>query len=76
MDPVNLGIHLKKFNDRVKVMNQTGAKNLTLSAAEAQNVQSEIFDLLAVIADFASTTTTQPNDSAYPTQLDVSGGQF
>ena len=37
-----LSLHLKKFNDRVKVMNQTNSKDLNLSAAEARQLQAEI----------------------------------
>ena len=46
-----LSLHLKKFNDRVKVMNQTNAKELNLSALEARNIHSEIFELLTKIND-------------------------
>lgn len=42
----NLSIHLKMFNDKVKLMNQTHSKNITLSAQEARNLHSDIFDLL------------------------------
>ena len=41
-----LSLHLKKFNDRVKVMNQTNAKELILSALEARNLHNDIFELL------------------------------
>ena len=44
-----LSLHLKKFNDRVKVMNQTNARDLSLSAAEARQLQADIFDLLIKI---------------------------
>ncbi len=46
-----LSLHLKKFNDRVKVMNQTNSKDLVLTAAEARQLQADIFDLLAKIND-------------------------
>ena len=46
-----LSLHLKKFNDRVKVMNQTGSKQLALSAEEARNLHADIFNLLANIAE-------------------------
>lgn len=44
-----LSLHLKKFNDRIKVMNQTNAKDLILTRLEAQNLQSDIFELLTQI---------------------------
>jgi len=46
-----LSLHLKTFNKRVQVMNQTNAKELTLSALEARNLHAELFELLAHIAD-------------------------
>ena len=42
-----LSLHLKKFNDRVKVMNQTNGKELLLPKLEVLNLHSEIFELLA-----------------------------
>jgi len=46
-----LSLHLKKFNERIKVMNQTNSKDLILSAVEARNIHSEIFELLTKIND-------------------------
>ena len=48
-----LSLHLKKFNDRVKVMNQTNSKELVLSALEARNLHNDIFELLTQIAELA-----------------------
>lgn len=42
----NLTIHLKMFNDKVKLMNQSQGKQLVLSAQEARNVHADLFDLL------------------------------
>jgi hypothetical protein len=46
-----LSLHLKNFNKRVQVMNQTNSKEMILSAIEARNLQSEIFELLTKIND-------------------------
>ena len=46
-----LSIAIKNFNERVKVMNQTGGKQLALSAEEARNLHADIFNLLANIAE-------------------------
>jgi hypothetical protein len=43
----NLTLHVKSFSDKVKLMNQTGKQNLTLSANEARSLHNDIFDLLA-----------------------------
>ena len=43
----NLTLHVKSFSDKVKLMNQTGKQNMTLSANEARSLHNDIFDLLA-----------------------------
>lgn len=69
-----LSLHLKKFNDRVKVMNQTNSKDLNLSAAEARQLQADIFDLLAKINDLVEVKQQNTQDSVI--QVDVLGGKF
>ena len=54
-----LSLHLKAFNNRVKVMNQTNAKDLTLSKLEAQNLQADIFELLTQIQELAEVKKVQ-----------------
>ena len=69
-----LSLHLKKFNDRVKVMNQTNSKDLNLSAAEARQLQADIFDLLAKINDLVE---IKDQDAQEPTlQVNLQGGKF
>jgi hypothetical protein len=55
----NLPLHIKKFNDRVRAMNQANAKILTLNAAEAQSLHAEIYDLMAIIAELTKGTGTE-----------------
>jgi hypothetical protein len=38
------------FNDKVKMLNQLGQKNLILTAEEARNLHSDLFDLLNQVA--------------------------
>lgn len=72
---MELGLHLKKFNDRLKVMNQTNGRDITLSAQEARNIQADIFDLLTVVADLSKvTSTTSTPTSSESAELD--GGTF
>ena len=69
-----LSLHLKKFNDRVKVMNQTNSRDLVLTAAEARQLQSDIFDLLTKINDLVD---VKQQDAAEPVlQVNVQGGKF
>jgi len=53
----NLPIHVKMFNDKVRVLNQTNGKAVTLSPQEARNLQAEIYDLMAAIAGLSQSTT-------------------
>lgn len=60
----NLTLHLKMFNDKVKLMNQLHNKDLTLSAQEARNLHADIFDLLNHCATLSKnqTKTTESNN--------------
>ncbi len=55
-----LSLHLKAFNTKVKVMNQTNSPTLTLSKTDAQNIQSDIFDLLIQIAELTKIKESEP----------------
>ena len=66
-----LSLAIKNFNERVKVMNQTGSKQLSLSADEARNLHADIFNLLANIAELQ----IQP-ESAQTTTVSFDGGSF
>jgi hypothetical protein len=68
-----LSLHLKNFNNRVKVMNQSNARELTLSAVEARNIHSDIFELLTKINEL--TAIKKENDSAV-VSVDFDGGNF
>jgi hypothetical protein len=67
----NVSLHIKMFNDRVRAMNQSGGKILTLNAQEARSLHAEIYDLMATIAGLAkgNTNTTDINVS-------MDGGKF
>lgn len=65
-------IHIKNFNDKVKLMNQTQRKELVLSAADARSLHSEIYGLLAQIADLARNTEA----SEPVVQINMDGGGF
>ncbi len=65
-----LSLAVKNFNERVKIMNQTGSKQLALSAEEARNLHADIFNLLANIAELQSNPTTQT------TAIGLDGGGF
>ena len=69
-----LSLHLKTFNNRVKVMNQTNAKDLVLSKVEAQNIHADIFELLAQIAELAQIKEQAEAEAVITVGMD--GGGF
>ena len=52
----NLPFHIKMFNDKLRVLNQTNGKLLTLNPQEARNLHAEIYDLMATIAELSKNT--------------------
>jgi uncharacterized protein YfkK (UPF0435 family) len=71
---VNLTLHIKKFNDKLKIMNQSSARDLTLTAQEARGLHSDIFELLNMIANLSNKTVNIEEDK--PVQVLMSGGSF
>jgi len=52
-------------------MNQTGSKQLNLSAEEARNLHADIFNLLASLAELQNT-----REPMSPTNISLDGGGF
>lgn len=67
----NLPLQVKKFNDKVRAMNQANGKILTLNADEARNLHTEIYNLLATIA---SLSQVAGNDTVV--EINMDGGGF
>jgi hypothetical protein len=59
------------FNERVRAMNQTNARILTLNAEEARNLHTEIYDLMAKIAGLTAASKDQS-----VVQVNMDGGVF
>lgn len=57
-----LSLHLKNFNNKIKVLNQTGAKDLTLTAVEARNIHADIFELLTQIQSLTEVKKEKANE--------------
>lgn len=70
----NVSIQIKNFNDKIRVMNQTQSKQIVMTAQEARNLHTEIYALLAQIADL----TRQPASTASEDliQISMDGGRF
>ena len=69
-----LSLHIKMFNDKVKLMNQSNSKQLILSAAEARNLQADLFDLLNYCAILGRSITSKTEDPVVTVAMD--GGNF
>lgn len=67
----NLPLQIRQFNARVRAMQQSNSKILTLNAQEAQSLQAEIYDLLATIASLVKT-----NESNEVIEVRMDGGSF
>lgn len=67
-----LSLHVRMFNDKVRVMNQTQSKQLMLSAVEARNLHADIFSLLTHIAELSDRPKPEPT----VTQVGMDGGKF
>jgi len=55
-------------------MNQTNSKDLVLSALEARNIQAELFELLAHIADLTAIKQQATEEAVVKVEMD--GGGF
>jgi len=70
----NLTMHLKMFNDKVKLMNQSQSKQLILSAQEARNLHADLFDLLNHCATISQKLQEKRQDNVVSVGMD--GGSF
>jgi hypothetical protein len=68
----NLTLPVRMFNDKVRVMNQTQSRTVTLTADEARNLHSDIFALLAKFAEL----TKEPQVTDEVVQISMDGGSF
>jgi hypothetical protein len=68
----NLPLHVKKFNDKVRAMNQSNGKLVTLNAEEARSLHAEIYDLMATIANL----TQQLGQDTTVATITMDGGGF
>lgn len=67
----NLPLQIKNFNSKVRAMNQSNGKLLTLNAEEARSLHAEIYDLMATISQLSKNSTV---DDVVVINMD--GGSF
>lgn len=66
----NLTMHLKSFNDKVRLLNQTQSKQLILSAQEARNLHADLFDLLNHCATLSQSLERLPEEQSVNVKMD------
>jgi hypothetical protein len=66
----NLPLQIRLFNEKVRAMNQSNGKILTLNAQEARGLHAEIYELLVQIATY----TKKSEDIEGSIKID--GGSF
>jgi hypothetical protein len=69
-----MSIHLQKFVDRVRGFEARGAKDFTMSMAEAKDLHADITRLLITLQTLQENTSTLPKDDVISVELD--GGTF
>ena len=66
-----LSLAFKNFNNKVQQMNQSGSKQLMLSADEARSLHADIYILLANLAETQNSADIKPS-----TEISMDGGGF
>lgn len=69
----NLSIHVRNFNEKVRIMNQSQRKELVLSAQDARNLHADIFALLTHIAELSEHPRVETPSI---TSISMDGGGF
>ena len=64
------------FNDKIKAMNQTNAKTLTLTVNEARSLHADLFDLLNHCATLSQRLESAGVDDNTVVQINMDGGGF
>lgn len=70
----NIPLHFSMFNSKVRLMNQTNSKDLTLSAQEARNLHADIFELLSQYSNAIKKTENVSANAVVDVNMD--GGKF
>jgi ribosomal protein L30E len=71
----SFSLHIKKFNDKIRLLNQTGSKQVILSSNEAKSLHSDIMDLLNLCAQQSKQIYNLQNQEQI-IQIAVDGGKF
>ncbi len=69
----NLPLHLKNFNDKVKVMNQSGKQSMMLTAQEARSIHSDMFELMSLCVKMSKQMNSSNNAAS---SVNMDGGSW
>jgi hypothetical protein len=73
---MNTPIHIQRFNDKIKLLNQGNSREIVLTASEARNLHTEVFSLLTEITQLQEKVielTEKPSDFI---EVQMDGGGF
>ena len=73
---MQVSLQIKNFNDKIRVMNQSQSRDLTMSASDARNLHTEIYALLAQIADLSKSSEAVETTNDQVIQISMDGGGF
>jgi len=73
----NTTLHIRKFNDRIRMLNSSASKNVLLTAQEARSLNADIQDLLSycIVLNRKIEQLSQAN-SQEVVNIVVDGGKF
>lgn len=71
----NLTLHIKKFNDKVRLLNSANQKQLVLTAQEARSLHSDIQDLLIYCTSLNKQISLSAKQEPV-INIQIDGGQF
>jgi hypothetical protein len=73
---MNTPLHVQRFNDKIKMLNQGNSREIVLTATEARNLHTEIFALLSEITTLQDQVITLTENPAGVTEVQLDGGEF
>jgi hypothetical protein len=70
---MQLTLAMQFFNEKLRQLNQSNGKQVVLPAKEARNLQADIFNLLAALAEFSDTEKPKTDEVI---NVNLDGGSF
>ena len=71
-----MSIHINRFIDKIKTLENKQAKQLTMTMREAKDLHGDITKLLLALQELQLLMQKQQEESAEVQQVEISGGDF